>query len=418
MKRSLFSLLLAMLLVACNLGGAKPSTAPAISSTQTSEVGAITGSPTETPSPVPPTSTATTTPTPSQTPVTTVTTTTGPTAYGPDNFPTNVNPLTGLKVSDPNVLNRRPMGVKINIVPRTSTRPPFGLTFADIVYDYYHNDGYTRYHAIFLGEDADLVGPIRSGRLPDDSLIRMYKSIFVYGGADPIIDKRFMNADYSNRVLRGGFDAPPCPPTAAKPMCTFEPNGRHNLIASMAYLRDYAAKHNVDSTRQNLNGMSFGSTTPANGKPGTQLYVRYSSDNYNRWDYDPVTGRYMLFQDDVWDQGQGEKYAPLIDRVSNKQVSADNVVIVVVPHEHIRQPPGEIVDILLNGTGTAYAFRDGQMYQVVWNRPATDSVLYLTFPDGTRYPYKPGKTWYQMIGKNSTIKTLDTGAMRFTFVFP
>jgi hypothetical protein len=410
MKRLLTSLLMALVLVSCNAGNQKPTAAP------TAAAPAATSAPANTA--IPATSTVTVTVIPSPTSVPSATATLPPQNYGPANFPADVNPLTGLKVSDPKVLERRPMGVKINIVPRTTTRPPFGLTFADIVFDYYHNDGYSRYHAIFLDQDSDLVGPIRSGRLPDDIFIRMFKSIFVYGGADEHIDQRFLNADYANRLMRGGFDAPPCPPTAANPMCTFEPNGRHNLVASMPGLRDVATQKGINNGRQNLDGMTFQPNPPAGGKTGTQLYVRYSGDNYNRWDFDATTRRYMLFQDDVYDQGQGEKYAPLIDSVSNKQVGAENVVILVAPHEYVRRPPAEIVDIMLSGTGTAYAYRDGQMYQVTWNRPTVDAVLYLTFPDGSRYAYKPGKTWYQIIGKTSEITTQDDGAVRYKFMFP
>ncbi len=411
MKRLLISLLLALILVSCNSSNPAPATTPTSSTAP-----APTQAPTEPSAPATATITPTETPTPTTAP--TATLPPEPQGYGPDNFPSDVNPLTGLKVADPKTLDRRPLGVKINIVPRLSTRPPFGLSSADIVFDYYHNDGYTRYHAIFYAEDPELIGPIRSGRLPDDIFIRMFKSIFVYGGADNRIDQRFLNSDYFTRLVRGGFDAPPCPPTADNPLCTFEPNGRHNLVGSASGIRDLAVKKGIDSARQNLDGMTFHPTPPAGGKPAPQIFVRYSGDNYNRWDYDPTTRRYQLFQDDVYDQGQGEKYAPLIDQVKRAQIAADNVVILVVPHEYVVRPPGEIVDILLSGTGPAYAFRDGMMYEVTWNRPAIDSVLYLTFPDGTRYAYKPGKTWYQIIGKSSQVTPLDNGGMRFNFVFP
>src|ERR1041384_903665 len=42
----------------------------------------------------------------------------GPTQYGPDNFPSDVNPLTGLKVADVSVLERRPLAVKVSEFPR------------------------------------------------------------------------------------------------------------------------------------------------------------------------------------------------------------------------------------------------------------------------------------------------------------
>ncbi len=139
-------------------------------------------------SPTPPTSTPTLTPTviPSST------VTPPPPIVGPDNFATNVDPLTGLPVSDPKLLDRRPVAVKVNIVPRSTNRPPWGLSFADIVYDYYHNAGYTRLLPIFYGKDAELVGPIRSGRLLDNELVRMYQAIFAYGSADERINSRFL----------------------------------------------------------------------------------------------------------------------------------------------------------------------------------------------------------------------------------
>ena len=87
-------------------------------------------------------------------------------------------------------------------------------------------------------------------------------------------------------------------------------------------------------------------------------------------------------------------------------------------HTYYRRPPAEIIDILVSGSGPAYAFRDGEVFEVRWNIPATDSVLYLTYPDGTRFPYKPGNTWYQVIGNSSSVLETADGAWRFEFLIP
>jgi hypothetical protein len=94
------------------------------------------------------------------------------------------------------------------------------------------------------------------------------------------------------------------------------------------------------------------------------------------------------------------------------------VIILVARHEYFVPPPAEIVDILLSGSGDAYAFRDGRVYKVIWNRPTTDSVLYLTFPDGSLYPFKPGVTWFHITGFSAKITQEDNGAWRFQFAFP
>lgn len=356
--------------------------------------------------------TATPTQTPTATSQSTPTETPAPVVYGPSNFPENINPLTGLTVSDPEILDRRPLAYKINLVPREYYRPAWGLSLADIVYDYYHNDGYTRLHAIFYGQDAELVGAIRSGRLLDQELIRMYQSNFGYGSADKLVNDRLLNSEYSYRVFLEGQSAA-CPPTAQNPFCRWEPNTYDLLLSNTDALSQYASAEGVDNVRQNLDGMSFYALTPAGGVDGSQVFVRYSGDNYIRWDYDPDSGSYLRFQDAIYDQGAGEAYEPLTDRLNDEQIGAENVVVLFVRHEYLQQPPNEIVDILLSGQGKAYAFRDGQRFELTWNRPGLNTPLFLTYADGTAYPFKPGQTWFQVMGTSTIISEPETGSWRF-----
>ena len=63
--------------------------------------------------------------------------------------------------------------------------------------------------------------------------------------------------------------------------------------------------------------------------------------------------------------------------------------------------PG-IYDILLSGSGDALAFRDGQAFKVEWQRNNAD-VVSLTNPDGSPFPFKPGDTWFEVIGLKSSV---------------
>jgi hypothetical protein len=358
--------------------------------------------------PLPPTITAVQSPTPTST----------PSPLGPDQFPANVNPLTGLTVADPKVLERRPLGIKINIFPREQYRPTWGLSLADIVYDYYHNNGYSRFHAIFYGQDAELAGAIRSGRLLDADLVRMYKSIFVYGGADERIDRVFWSSDFADRLVREGVESL-CPPTLEAPLCRYDPSGVSNLLAGTVQVHQSVQAKGVDDTRQDLSGMSFDFKLPPGGSPGISAKVRYSMDDYNRWEYEPASGKYLRLQDSQLDQGEGEQFTPLTDRVTEEQITADNVVILFASHENTNpKAKTEIYDINLSGTGKAYAFRDGQVFEVMWNRPSPSSVLYLTFADGSRYPYKVGNTWYQVVGLYSKIEDDNNGNWQFVLGIP
>jgi hypothetical protein len=411
-KRFMLMALLGILLSACTLfGGAPAAVTPTLNSIPTS-TNSPAPSPTETALPPTATITPTLTPTPTATPAY------PEEGFGPMDFPENVNPLTGMFVANPNILDRRPVAFKVNIVPRTSTRPPWGLSLADIVFDYYHNDGYSRFHAIFYGNSAAQVGPIRSARLPDDLLVRMYKSIFAYGGADAKISSRLFSGDYTGRLVLEGGRRSLCPPTPAAPLCRHDPNGYDFLLGGTEEIHAFAAAEGINDLLPNLDGMFFQMQAPQEGTPGAQVTTRYSGDSYNRWEFDPVSETYLRFQDNIFDEGQGEAYAPLLDRLNNEQISAANVVVLLAPHEYFQRPPADIVEILLTGTGQAYAFRDGQAYEVSWTRSAPESILSLTLPDGSPYPFKPGNTWFQIIGQFSVITQTEEDSWRFEFRIP
>jgi len=393
-KQIAVTLCMVFLLVGCGTG---------LQSASTQIVDLPTGIPTNTP--VPPTDTPTSVPP-------TITPTLPPQDYGPANFPAEVNPLTGLIVTDPTRLDRRPLAVKIQIFPR-SDRPPMNLSLADIVYDYYQNNGMTRFHAIFYGNDAQQVGPIRSARLLDISLIRMYKSIFAFAGADKrVLNKLYGTEFYDRLVVEGSANCPP--------MCRLDQNAENFLVADTLEMGKFIVGKGVDNSRQNLDGMTFKMETPANGQPAVKIFNRYSISAYSRWDYDSASGRYLRFQDTQEDYGgAGEAYGPLNDKITGIQISAANVVVILVPHRFVVKSGGsEIVAIDLEVSGPAYAYRDGNVYQVNWNHQNADSVLTLTFPDGSAYPFKPGNTWFEVVGKSTTITNPEANAWRFEMQFP
>lgn len=206
------------------------------------------------------------------------------------------------------------------------------------------------------------------------------------------------------------------------PCGTVDPNGFNFLITNTQELSKYASGKGINNARQDLNGMSFQYEAPANGQTGSQVAVRYSISAYTRWDFDAASGRYLRFQDTQEDTGGGEAYGPLVDRLNEQQISASNVVVLLAPHEYAYQSSSgnsEIIDIKLTGTGKAFAFHDGQAYEVTWNRPTLKSVLYLTNTDGSAFPFKPGSTWFEVIGTSSIIaKRNEGGLWRFEMRLP
>ena len=317
------------------------------------------------------------------------------------------------------ILNRRPVGIKVNNYPRNN-RPQWGLSFADIVWEYYHNNDLTRFHAIFYGKNAGKVGPVRSARPFDGYLVDIYKLNFVFASADYRVLEFLNSQDYAQRliyILTGD-----CPPW---PVCRWDPQGANFLLGDTSVVADYLQSKGVNNFQPNLDGMWFYEKTPSEGTELNRLYIRYSYGAYLYWQYDKETGRYLRYQDAQDDfGGRGEAYELLTDRINKEPIAADNVVVLFIPHFHrVYKPPAdgqaevEVVDMDFTGSGEGYAMRDGFIYKVRWVRPENGFVMYLVFPDGSRYPLKPGTTWYQVVTPETTLEK-NGKQWRFTFDLP
>lgn len=421
MKRpSILLLAFGILLAACGQAAAPAAPVPTLAATVALPTN--TAVPTRTPQP-------SATPTLTKIPATATPSATPTPAYplagrGPTGFAPGVDPLTGLEVKDPTLLARRPIVIKVENIPRAH-RPQWGLSLADLVYEYYTEFGATRFAAIFYGNDSERVGPIRSGRFVDSQIVEMYKAVFVYGSAYPPVQSRFFSSNFASRLILETTQS--CPA-----LCRYDPNGQNLLVANTIAMKDYLVTREVDNTPQNQDGMFFKQEPPSGGEAASQVYLRYSGEVYNRWDYNPITGAYLRFADKEDDVNRNnEVYEQLSDRLTGLPVSAQNVVTICVPHQYfVKNESGEVLDILLDpaapsfascdgqvykgGMGPAYIARDGKMFKATWVRAAPSSILTLINPDGTPFAFKPGQTWFEIIGASSRVEPKGDGTWRFT----
>ena len=343
-------------------------------------------------------------------------------ALGPDNFPASVNPLTGLVAADPSRLERRPLAVKISNYPR-NVRPQSGLSRADTVYEYYLEQGITRFIGIFYSQDAEKAGPVRSGRFFDEHIFKMYEAIFIFSGADDRVLDRFMDLERSivgRLVIEHPADRnQSCGPEKYVPLCRDrEIAGYNNMFTNTSAASDAITARGRDNQRQNLNGLRFDRYPPGSGSPAPEVEFIYSSFSFSRWLFLPSSGRYIRFQDTRdRSSAQGEAFAPLLDSLTNEVVAAENVVALFVPHRYyINTSTTEMVKIDLFGSGQAVLFRDGQAFPARWMRPA-EGLLFLVAPNGSPLPLKPGVTFYQVIGETSIVGQ-EEGSWQFEFQIP
>ena len=318
-----------------------------------------------------------------------------------------INPLTGLWVEDSSILNRRPILVKVENLPRTN-RPQYGLSRADLVYEYHTEEGTTRFAALYYGQNSEKIGPIRSGRMFDVELIRMFKAVFVFGSAYQTVLEEYGRYDFGNRLIVEGPNTEPA-------LFRYEPSGKNILMLNSNLLKDVYDLYKIENTRQDLSGMVFSETLPEGGVKTGEVYVRFSSAIYNRWDYDAASGRYQRFCDveNAYSVSE-ESYEPLIDNLSGEQIAVDNLVVLLAKNYVVAS---NIYNVDLQGQGRAFLFRDGLMYDVFWKRENPEDVLRLVTEDGQEVGMKPGQTWYEVLSDPADVSKAGD-AWRFTFYIP
>ncbi len=321
-----------------------------------------------TPVPAALTPTVTATPLPSATPTASPTPTPNP----------NINPLTGLAVDDPSLLKRPPILARIgNDAP---IRPQAGLGDADIVYeDIMDGWSVTRLTGIFLSEDPEVIGPIRSARLVSIELANQYRGALVHSGASDqvrwfISQEPFTNLDE--------FFHP-------RPFYYVDGLGwMGRLHTSAPAIREYLAEKGWDAPVQ-LKGFLFSEAAPQ-GEAATSIYIPYPGSAAVTFEYDDSSGAYLR-----WVNG-----APHTDRISGDQLAVSNVIVQFVEHQAtdiVEDSNGATsIRMVMTGRGEAWILRDGIVVRGFWEREAKDQLTRFVNADGEEIALKPGRTWVEL----------------------
>jgi len=319
-------------------------------------------------SPLPPTA-ATAAPAPTTTELITTTTET----------PVPVYPLTGLPIPEGNVLAilRPAVVAKIG---NYDSHPQQGMNLADIVYEEIINDNVSRFAAVYQSQGADLVGPIRSGRLQDvDLLGSLNAPILAWSGGNGTVTRAIDNSELVNMspnfcgsaCFRVNFDKAP-----------------YNLFFNIneAWTQ---APGGAGAPPQQFQFRD--ASTPVAGTPSAGVLV--SMDSYRtEWTWNGTIGLYERQQN-----GRA-------DNDDNGEIATTNNVVVLdmIYNKGISNSP----DAQSVGSGEAWVFTGGNMVHGTWTRADRLAPFTLTADDGTPILLTPGRTFVQMprAGGNVTPK--------------
>jgi len=302
-----------------------------------------------------------------------------------------VNPLTGLLVDDPDVLQRRPLLVSISNFP-PSARPQAGLSFASHVYSTFIGFGMNRYIAVFYGDYAEhlqeilnnrlaegsddnfAIGPIRSGRVAFEDIKNQYPhALLITAGASPQV-----LAQFSNQVSVFGSG---------------EESVNDTGVGANA-LGQLASDLPVDPIA--YESLIFNPIPPKGGESAAFVRIIYNYLNQNGWEFDPGSSTYLRLQDHA--DGSGELF-PITDRLTEEQLGFENVVVLWAKHSYISPT---IVEINLSYVWDQFGllYRDGMVYEIKWSTRNGELTIY--DGEGAVVPLKPGKTWFEVVSFQST----------------
>ncbi|MET8800532.1 DUF3048 domain-containing protein [Nocardia sp. NPDC004568] len=255
---------------------------------------------------------------------------------------------------------------KIDNSPRA--RPPVGLDAADVVYAEPVEGGLSRLAAVFSADKPPVIGPVRSVRETDLTLLDQFGNpTLASSGAAP----ELVASIDSSSLQNASADRQPA-----------------------AYYRDYSreAPHNlfVRSDQLPVGGgwpsaaqLDFG-PAPAGGMPTQYQEARYPGTVFGFY-WSPGQQRWLVSMD-------GAAYTV----ADTGQLMASTVVLqsVQVYDSAVSDIAGSVSPLAqTTGSGRALVLRDGQAFPAEWSRPSPQAGTTYTTLTGKAIPFAPGQVW-------------------------
>ncbi|HWS46807.1 MAG TPA: DUF3048 domain-containing protein [Acidimicrobiia bacterium] len=284
--------------------------------------------------------------------------------------PPPVAPLTGL--ADPGGASRKRCAVTVKIDNTQAGHPKYGIEQADVVYEEVVEGGITRLAAIFNSQAPDRVGPVRSVRKTDQSIVWPIRGVFVYSGGAPYAIASISTAP----VVQ--LDE-----TRAGSMM-FRDHSRYAPWNLYAHVDQMYAQCKDPAPPPLFTYRA--AAAPVAGSPAASVRVGFLGQYAVTWNWDPASGTWKRF---IFG-------APEIS-AAGTQLAPKNVVVMVVPY--VGGDPNHAnlgAEAELTGTGTAYVFTAGQVVKGTWSRPDKSQPAQLLDAAGAPIRLTPGPTWVEL----------------------
>lgn len=289
-----------------------------------------------------------------------------------------VSPLDGLKYFKEDLL-KRPVVVSIDNHP--GARSQSGLSQAEIIYECEVESPYTRYLCVFLANEPERVGPVRSARPYLINYALENDGIFVHvGGSQDAFNEilRLSVADvdglYSGALWRY-YDTNKIAP--------------HNMYTTLKSIRDEAVKLGYRSESL-FDGYSFNekssslSETYKQVKKAEKINITYNKYNTTDYTYDKDKKMYLRFKD-------GKVH---VDELNDKQLTVKNIIILDTSKQVLDNEGRLFIGTV--GSGNGIYITNEEAIEITWVKKSEKERTKF-YIGNDELVLNPGNTWIQVI---------------------
>lgn len=288
-------------------------------------------------------------------------------------------PLCGIEVNR-NLALRRPLGVMIENHPQS--RPQSSLDKACIVYEALAEGGITRFLALYLHNDAEVLGPIRSARPYFIDINLEYDAVFVHCGQSwEAFGKIYsLNFPTINEMWR---------PKA------FWRNRRrhapHNLYTNTYKLRNIIKEKHWEKPLK-LSHFLFAEKFENPANSANKIIINYPFGYKIIYRFDKESKKYQRFI----------SKKPHIDATSGKQITAKNIIIQYVPTS-VFDEEGRL-NMETSGEGRAIIISHGVYKAGKWCKRDEFTPTSFFDTEDNVISLSPGSIWIQIVPMETKVE--------------
>ena len=247
------------------------------------------------------------------------------------------------------------------------------------------------------------VGPVRSGRLVYGNIASFFPGsclIFAYASAEVL--EELPTCAFVDHILHGG-----------------------GYMLEIEQMRRLVEARKDIHTQANYTSNRFSVDVPEGGLPADRLDVYFAWLNQSAWAYDAASQSWWRYVDNADPESAGS-LRPEVDRLNNRQLKFENVIVLFTNHVVV-SPTNLDIRLQQDREGEAFLFRDGRFYEVRWSTDTTAEEIAsgvrrpirFYYPDDpTLFPLKPGHTWITIVTPRTTVTQTSAGKWLLQFSQP